>query len=164
AACFTADAKFLVTVGRDRSVRTWAATTGAPLRNLSQHSHSVVAVASRPQNGPGLSVVATASEDRSVRFWQPQIGRMMRFVRLPSVPLGLSWSHDGQRLAVSCRDGRVRWIDPVEVRILEERTALAGWAYSIATLPKSRDKTTAVIVGGHGGEVRRLEFPNPSGP
>lgn len=115
----------IVTGSIDATLRVWDAKSHALVRTLSQHAREVVAMAVRPQN-EGPVVLASASRDRTIRFWQPQIGRMVRFARLPSVPLALVWATN-QHVAVACHDGRVRIVDYETVEIVRE--------YPVSDLP-----------------------------
>lgn len=116
AGCVLPDMETAVTGGRDQTLRVWDLRDGSRVRDLHQHTGPVVrlrlrpAVAARPS--AALPMVASASDDRTVRLWQPTIGRMVRFVRLPSVPLDIAWAADGTRLLATCADGRIWRIDP----------------------------------------------------
>ena len=88
-----------VSAGIDHALRLWEAQPGTLVHGLSLHTGTVTKLSSRPGIYP-VPVIASASEDRTVRFWQPTIGRMVRFVRLPSVPLDIDWFPD--RIANRC--------------------------------------------------------------
>jgi WD40 repeat protein len=154
AVCFLPDGRLLVTAGIDNSLRIWDTTTGAVIRTLGNHTKPVHDLALRPgQNGDALPVVVSVSDDRTVRLWQPTIGRMVRFVRLQRViPLAVAWTVDGNHIVVSCNDGHVRIIDPQSVEILHDIPALKGWAYSLAVHPAGGE----LAVGGENGEVKRV--------
>jgi WD40 repeat protein len=101
-------------------------------------------------------MLASVSDDRTVRFWQPTIGRMVRFVRLEgAVPLAVAWMPAGEAIVASCTDGRVRLVDPDTVNVLHDLPAIEGWAYSIAVHPQGRE----VVVGGEEGQLRRVVLP-----
>ncbi len=85
AVCYLPDGKTLVSAGADNSVRVWDVENGRPVRTLDNHTAAVHDLAVRPgeaKEAPPL--LASASDDRTVRLWQPTIGRMVRFARLPS--------------------------------------------------------------------------------
>ena len=154
ALCVLNDGKTLVSAGIDQSVRVWDLHSGELARQLSQHTGPVHALALRPGEG-GLPMVASAAGDRTIRFWQPTIGRMVRFVRLDSEPLDVAWLNEGARIAAACVDGRVRVVDADAVRVTRSFAAIDGWAYAIAVHPTDG----SVAVGGSGGEVRRIADP-----
>ncbi|MEM9703276.1 MAG: hypothetical protein AAF907_12610, partial [Planctomycetota bacterium] len=141
----------LVSAGVDASLRVWNISEGTLLRSLGLHAGPIHAVAARPAN-EGLPVVASIGADRTVRFWQPTIGRMVRFARLPSPGLSAAWLPDGSRLAVGCQDGCVRLVDPLTVRVVKELRALPGWVDALAVHPAG----DALLAGGSDGRPRRL--------
>jgi WD40 repeat protein len=149
--CLLEDGKTLVSAGDDQSVRVWDVESGELVRSLNQHTRSVNAVALRPADG-GLPMVASAASDRTIRLWQPTIGRMVCYVRLESEPLNIAWLNDGSRIVAACVDGRIRVIDPVEVKVTQDLPAIDGWAYAIAVHPSDG----SVVVGGADGQIRRI--------
>ncbi|NNJ24891.1 WD40 repeat domain-containing protein [Alienimonas chondri] len=148
----------LVSAGVDASVRVWAIEGGELLRSLSLHIGPIHAVAVRPA-ADELPIVASVGDDRTVRFWQPTIGRMVRFARLPSPGLSAAWLPDGTRLAVGCRDGRVRLIDPLTVRVVADLPAFDAWVDAVAVHPSG----TALLVGGPHGIARHIRLPSLQG-
>ncbi|MGH7202145.1 MAG: WD40 repeat domain-containing protein, partial [Planctomycetaceae bacterium] len=158
AVCWLDDGQTLITGGLDDTLRVWNAETGQSLRTLSQHTAAVHGISLRPGPPAGaLPMIASVSRDRSVRFWQPTIGRMVRFARLDEAfPLAVAWSPDGDRLIAACNDGRVRVIDPDTVQVVRNLPALEGWAYSLAVHPDGQ----GLAVGGSGGAVRQVVFRN----
>ena len=102
-------------------------------------------------------MVASASGDRTIRFWQPTIGRMVRYVRLESEPLAIAWLSNGSLLVASCVDGRVRAVDTDNVSVVETLPAIDGWAYGIAVHPTDG----SLVVSGSDGQLRRLKMDVP---
>lgn len=145
-------APLAVTAGIDQTLRVIDVRRGEPVRTLHNHTAPVHAIAMQPPSALSLPVVASISDDRTVRFWQPTIGRMMRFARLESVPMCISWSSDGDRLLTGCADGALRIIDPQTAAVIDTRTVADTPLLSLATIPGQ----AAVIVGTHGGDLRRI--------
>jgi len=156
ALCFLGAGKILVSAGIDQSVRVWDVDKGELIRSLNQHTRPVHDLALRPLRA-GLPMVASAAADRTIRFWQPTIGRMVRYVRLASAPLDIAWLHDGARIVAACADGRVRVIDAETVEVTGDLPAVGRLAYSLAVHPTDG----SVIVGGQGGELRRVVLRPP---
>ena len=145
----------LVTAGLDNSLRLWRHSPTAEVETvMDNHRDGVLDLALRP--GPQLRpMVLSVSADRTVRFWQPTIGRMMRFATLPVRPLAAAWIHDGQFVAVVSSDGQLRVIDPESVQIIRQQQAIDGWAYCLAVLADSKQ----VVVGGERGQLKLLSIP-----
>lgn len=140
----------LVTAGHDQSVRVWDSESGELIRSLNQHTKAVNSMAVCPVS-VGLPMVATAAGDRTIRFWQPTIGRMMRYVRLESEPLDIAWISESQIVA-SCVDGQARVVDTDHVKILQTIPGIKGWAYAVAIHPN--DGTIAIA--GSDGQLRQV--------
>src|SRR5262249_2187675 len=134
------------------SLRLWNADNGQVLRTFTNHTRPVHDLKVRPgDNGKSPPLIVSVSEDRTVRLWQPTVGRLMRFARLESAPLAVAWAADGGAILGACKDGRLRVIDPATVEVLENLPALDGVAYSLAVAPDG-----SVLVGGQNGQLRRV--------
>ena len=148
-------ARLLVSAGIDQTLRVWDLAQGRLVRGLNNHTESVVGLAVRPsQSSTALPVVASISDDRTVRFWQPTIGRLMRFARVESQPLCVSWTADGRYCLVGNSEGRLLAIDPDTVEQAAEIPVLEGWLYSLAISPDGR----RCVAGGSGGVLRRVDL------
>jgi WD40 repeat protein len=89
--------------------------------------------------------------DKTVRLWQPSIGRLVRFARLPVEPTSIAWSRDGERLAVGGADGKLRIINPNNVEIEQTFDAIDGWIFEIASASDG-----SFAVGGTAGVIKRV--------
>jgi WD40 repeat protein len=105
----------------------------------------------------GLPMVASAAADRTIRFWQPTIGRMVRYIRLDAEPLEIAWLNDGTQLVAACVDGRIRVINADEVKVIRTLPAIEGWAYSIAV----HSSGGSIAVAGTNGQIRHIELRLP---
>ena len=152
AICLIGNGQTLVSTGADQSLRVWDMESGTLIRSMNQHTKPVNALELRPIRD-GLPMVASAARDRPSRFWQPTIGRMVRYIRLDSEPLNIAWTNDGDRVLATCVDGRVRIIDPVEVTVTQDLPAINGWAYALAMHPHDR----SAAIGGINGQIWRIE-------
>jgi WD40 repeat protein len=147
---FLANAPLVLTTGIDHSIRVWQWIPPKPqlLRTLENHTDAVYALALRPTQDDAPPIMASVGEDRTVRLWQPTVGRMMRFARLDGViPLCAQWKPDGSRMVVGCSDGHVRVIDPETTEVETDTPVQSGWCYCLAIHPKSG----VVVVGGPDG-------------
>ena len=164
AACVTPDGAMVVTAGVDQSLRAWDASTGECLRVLDNHTGTVRDLAMRPDADPdALAIVASVSDDGTVRLWQPTIGRLVRFARLPAAPLAVEWTPDGARLLVTAKNGRLYAIDPDTLEVASAPTAIAGWVYSLAVPPGGHAGDHGVAVAGENGQIGALRVPIPTG-
>lgn len=151
ALCLLKDSKTLISAGIDQSVRVWDLKSGKLIRSMNQHIKPIHALAMRP-GVDGLPMIASAAGDRTIRFWQPTIGRMVRYVRLDAEPLDIAWLRDGSRIVASCVDGRIRVVDPDEVKVNQTLHAIDGWAYAVTIHPKDG----SILVGGINGQLSRV--------
>lgn len=148
------DGKTAVSGSRDETLRVWSLETGESIRTLHNHSRDVTALALKPSD-KGLPVVASASADLTVRFWQPTIGRMVRFARLPATPLAICWVIAGKYLAAACDDGALYLIDPIQVSVRETLPVSGDWLYAVAEDPTQPGR---VVAGGSYGELATRSF------
>ena len=137
--------------GLDNSLRVWDGDTGNVVRAFNNHTGPIQELAIRP-NVDGVPMVATISEDSTVRFWQPTIGRMVRFAKLDSVPLAMGWLRGESRLAIGCSDGHVRIVDPGTALVDVEIAVFADRVCSLAVHPTD----DMIIVGSQQGRVQRV--------
>ncbi len=149
--CFLEKKKLLVSAGIDQSLRVWNLETGKLVHSLDNHTLPVHGIALRPGSG-GLPMVASVSDDRTVRLWQPTIGRMVRFARLDTKPLDVGWLPDGSRMVAACTDGSLRLVDPLEVKVTRTLPAGPGWTYSLAVHPLDG----SIAAGSSDGRIRRI--------
>ncbi|MEM9368704.1 MAG: hypothetical protein AAGD07_22155 [Planctomycetota bacterium] len=125
--------QLLISGGLDASIRVWNRETWQMERSLTIHTGPVTALEVKPAEA-GLPMIASASRDRTIRFWQPTIGRMVRFAKTDRVPLDLAWSVDGTLLA-SCDDGSVLCIDPLSVQVQPEVPGDGAPCFALAEGP-----------------------------
>ncbi len=109
------DDQQVLTASRDATLRLWEAATGTLVRTFNNHVGSLTGVVRRPAEvGQRLPLVSSIGVDRTVRFWQPSIGRLVRFLRLETArPVTAVWLPGGDRLLVGTTAGEVLLIDPV---------------------------------------------------
>ncbi len=151
------DGGTVVSAGVDQTLRVWT-DEGVHLRTLDHHTAAVTGIAVRPSHDhSGPVMVATISDDRTVRLWQPTIGRLVRFVRLTSVPKAVAWSARGDRFMVGCVDGRIRVIDPDTIAVAGDLDGLDDRIQEVAMHPISGQMVVA------GGSIRSVSFDDRVG-
>ena len=143
------DQQTLLTAGNDQTIRVWDTKTGNLLRSLHNHTKAVHALALKPQSKDGeLPIAASIGADGTLRLWQPTIGRMMRFRRLPaSVPLALAWYGKGECLLVTDDKGHLHIIDS---ETLEIKNMITTKSHQSVSLLITKDGTTLIVGGQHG--------------
>lgn len=142
--------------GGDRSLRWWSAETGELMRSYSQHTEAILALAFRPRvdrdaDGERIPVVcASGGDDRTVRIWQPVVGRMVRTIRGHAGPiLALRYAADGATLYTAGREGVIRRIDGGSDAVLAEWKAHGDWVGALERSPDGR----RLYSGDAGGEL-----------
>jgi len=148
-----ATGKLLISCGADSTIRVWDSGSMRQQRALNNHARAVRGLALRPQqDATALPLLASAADDRTVRFWQPTIGRMVRFKRLKSAATCVTWLDDGSNAVVGCRDGRVCFVDPVRLSLKQASVSHNGWISCVDSVPGSSD----VIAAATDGTLRRI--------
>jgi WD40 repeat protein len=140
----------ILSAGVDQAIRVLASKDGRVTSSLDNHTGVVRDLAIRPGKHDVPTMVASCSADKTVRLWQPAIGRMVRFVKLPSAPTAIAWSISGSHILAVCEDGKLRAIEPTTLDVIEFAQRIDGWAHSLAVLPDG----SAAILGGERGQLR----------
>jgi WD40 repeat protein len=146
--------ELLLSAGRDQSIRVFDAATAHSVRTLDNHTAAVNDLALSPARGGRLPVVASAGQDKTVRFWQPSIGRLVRFARVPAPPLAVRWLPSGEYVAIACTDGNIRIIDWQTLRIVLEKKVCEGWLTSLAVSPTG----SHAVIGDERGELHAVSL------
>lgn len=136
-----AGGSLIVSGALDQNIRVWKVGTGELVRTLNNHTRAVNDLKMQSQcpdddTAAGkLPIMASVGNDRTVRLWQPTIGRLVRFCRIDAVPLAVTWGMQGTWLAVACDDGTVRIINPDTMEVTAEISVNDSWLYAIQVHP-----------------------------
>jgi WD40 repeat protein len=123
---FLQDGQMVASGAIDQTIHVWHSVTGVGARVLDNHTAPVRQILLGPRStDPLKGTILSASEDRTVRLWQPQLGRLVRFTKLPSSVSAMekvvalptdSRSTELTHMVVGCDDGTLHRID---LRILK---------------------------------------------
>ena len=155
AVAFVRDDTTLLSCGLDQSLRVWDCDRGTVVRSLTNHTQPVTSLAVRPATGETMPMIATGSEDKTVRLWQPIIGRLVRFQRLSSPVSAVAWTPDGTALAAGCQDGMLRVIQADTLHTTEHAATVDTWITAVAVHPT---ESTALIGDGSGNLTKMPIF------
>lgn len=143
----------VISCGLDSTIRIWQPNQPQDAQVLNNHLSAVNDFDVRPQADKNtLQTIVSASDDGTVRFWQPTIGRMLRFVRLESIPTCVIWNHDGTLAIAGCRDGAIRVIDPTTAKVVRTING-SGWIHCLAP---GIDNNRVFVGGEHGISIAEL--------
>ncbi len=137
----------LLSCGLDQSLRVWDCDRGTVVRSLTNHTQPITCLAVQPATSNPMPMIATGSEDRTVRLWQPIIGRLIRFQRLPSPVTTLAWTLDGAGLVAGCQDGMLRVVQADTLHTTEHAATIDTWITAVAVHPA---ESTALVGDGNG--------------
>ena len=153
-----ADDQHLISGGIDHSLRVWNLKTHKVERTLNQHAGVITDLAPSPVISTP-PIVASSSEDQTVRLWQPTIGRLIRFTKLEATPLKIAWLANQDRdqinlLIAACSDGTIQIIDPQTATVIKQIETDLKRIFSL-TLHPSDD---SAAVGGDRGQIIRINL------
>lgn len=109
--------KLVVSAGLDDTLRIWNGENGKPKFTLRHHQDDVLDLSVRDARDKRLPELVSISRDQTVRFWQPTIGRMVRFKKLESQPTACLWPRGERRVLVGDDMGNLFWIDPQTLQV-----------------------------------------------
>ncbi len=122
----------VVSVSGDSSMRIWNVASQRQTRMFDNHRARINGISMWPsslganqQTTKSLSVCCTISDDRTIRFWQPSIGRMVRFYQMKSaIPLCMTQAvnrTDSFEVTVGTSDGRIITVDYKTAKVQFEK-------------------------------------------
>lgn len=173
---YTGDSKKLVTVARDRSIRSYDPTPPkpkppvAPARDaaqlLSGHTGDIHALALGVDN----TTAVTAAADGTVKTWKvAATGFSQNYTGHGGYVAGLAFSPDGTRLVSSSSDKTVRLWDTKTNKVIRTLSTQPSQVYAVAFSPDGKfvlsggaDKTVRLINIETGTEVRKYTGPTQS--
>lgn len=94
-----------------------------PVVDLVAHQRRVGLVVWHPT---AQNILLSGGSDNKIIIWNVGTGEMVTEVVLPEVPLSASFSYNGALVVVSCKDKKVRTVDPRKGEILKEQQCHDG--------------------------------------
>jgi len=121
-----------VSVSGDSSMRIWNVASQRQTRMLDNHRARINGISmwlsslgANQQTTKSLLVCCTISDDRTIRFWQPSIGRMVRFYQMKSaIRLCMTQAinrTDSFEVTVGTSDGRIITVDYKTAKVQFEK-------------------------------------------
>jgi WD40 repeat protein len=101
-----------ITAGLDASIKCWRTNDGAWIRSLDNHTEPIVALAAIANPNGASPWLVSASSDKTIRLWDPRIGRLIRFARLDSPPVAMAtWPIPIELASVEAQEAHARvWV------------------------------------------------------
>ncbi|HEY2951150.1 MAG TPA: WD40 repeat domain-containing protein [Verrucomicrobiae bacterium] len=162
AIAFSPTGRTIVTASADRSIKVWSTDEGRLLRTFSHHLEAVNALSFRPLTAGAAGAeappcaCASASDDRTVRIWQPEIGRMVRIIRQHRAPvLALAYALDGRSVFSAGKEGLIRRFDADSDTLLSDWPAQTDWIYALAISPDG----SKIASGDWSGKIQLHDLP-----
>jgi len=122
----------VASVSEDCTGKIWGIPSGGfketatePLQTLSGHKRKVGTVKFNPTAN---NILATTSSDYSVKIWDIEKGKDMFSIDAQHTDIiqSADWNRNGSQLATSCKDKKIRIIDPRTNKVAQEVEAHQG--------------------------------------
>lgn len=138
--------------GLDQTVRWWGVADAAVKRSLTNHVGAVVGLLPERGQEPSRSRrLWSVGVDQTVRLWQPELGRLVRFARLSQPPTVACWDAASGQILVGGRDGSVWRVSAESLEVASlGRWGEQQWVTALAVHPDGR---SVVVAGGFGLQV-----------
>lgn len=106
--------------GLDDTMRVWSSATGELKRVFTNHQDDVLAIERFPSKAgeAALPRAMTVSRDGTVRFWQPTIGRMIRFKKFDSVPIAGCWIAETEDALIGFENGEIKRLSSQTLKVI----------------------------------------------
>ncbi len=126
------DADHCVSGSVDQTIRLWKVSDGVLSRTLNNHVNTVNMLARQaPAGDRNLDQIASISDDSTVRIWQPRIGRLVKFARLPSEPRRVVWSTNHKSLYIATKASLIYSIDVATMKVTAEQLTTVGFLHEL---------------------------------
>lgn len=148
----------ICTAGNDHVIRLVHERDFEVQREWNQHLGDVLTLKRFFWERAGMPVqelIVSASRDKTVRFWEPATGRMLRFSRFTSIPTALTWCEELRQVIVGTESGEVLRLDPQTLKLTQ---VAEPWLEPISVVHGLRE-ARKLFVGGGRGRVDFIEVP-----
>lgn len=126
------DAEHCVSGGVDQTIRLWKVADGRSVRTLNNHVNTVNMILTPASSmDHNFDQLVSISDDRTIRIWQPRIGRLVKFARLPAEPQKAVWSADHKSLFIATKASMICNIDTTTMRVNAEQLTTVGVIYEL---------------------------------
>jgi WD40 repeat protein len=157
---FSADGKFLISAGDDKSILVWDVDTGKFVRRLEGSTEWVMCLATSPDG----KQIAASGFDRTIRIWDLSTGTKVKDIPAnQQIVIALAWSPDGRMIVSGGQDKKIRFWDvasAAETRVIEGHT---DQIFAVAIHPNgqwiascSADKSVRIWNVADGKELKNL--------
>lgn len=146
------DEQTIVSAGVDGTVQVWDLQSATRVRSMDNHLASIndLMLLSNGLSEPAASSsavlpsIVSISDDHTVRLWQPTIGRLVRFARMPDPICALDCRLNGNCLAIATESGEFRVFESQTLNPIFSARVSAARIYAIAMAPEGN---AALVVG-----------------